>query len=256
MQARRVLSGRCCGMSSEAAYFPDALANAPEVRGTVQGAATIPSDHPDSVRHNISEVSSSTVIPIAEISDEALLEQVCQGTREALGILFRRHARTVRNVAYRILRNEAEAEDLVQEVFIFICRKAALFNVSGGTARSWIVQISYHRAFDRRRHLITRHFYTSQELDDAALNMADRRYEILFSEWSMEAVWGRDWAESLRALLSPSQLSTIELHFFEGYGFDEIAERLGQTLSNTYHHYYRGLEKLRKSAVARKLRSK
>jgi RNA polymerase sigma-70 factor (ECF subfamily) len=244
-------------MSSEAAaYFPDALTSTSEVRGTVQGAAAIPSDHPDSVQHNTSEASSSTVIPIAEISDEALLEQVCQGTREALGLLFRRHARTVRNVAYRILKNEAEADDLVQEVFIFICRKAALFNVSGGTARSWIVQVTYHRAFDRRRHLISRHFYTSQELDDAALNMTDRRYEILFSEWSMEAVWGRDWAESLRALLSPSQLSTIELHFFEGYGFDEIAERLGQTLSNTYHHYYRGLEKLRKSAVARKLRSK
>jgi RNA polymerase sigma-70 factor (ECF subfamily) len=244
-------------MSSEAAtYFPDALASAPEVRGTAQSAAAIPLDHPDSVRHNAPVASSSTVIPIAEISDEELLEQVCQGTREALGILFRRHARTVRNVAYRILRNEAEADDLVQEVFIFICRKAALFNVSGGTGRSWIVQVAYHRAFDRRRHLITRHFYTSQELDDAALNMADRRYEILFSEWSMEAVWGREWVENLRALLSPSQLSTIELHFFEGYTFDEIADRLGQTLSNTYHHYYRGLEKLRKSAVARKLRSK
>jgi len=244
-------------MSSEAAaYFTDALASTSEVRGPAQGVAAISSDHPDSVRHNTYEASASTVIPIAEISDEALLKQVCEGTREALGILFRRHARTVRNVAYRILRNEAEADDLVQEVFIFICRKAALFNVSGGTARSWIVQVTYHRAFDRRRHLITRHFYTSQELDDATLNMTDRRYEILFSEWSMDAVWGRDWAESLRALLSPSQLSTIELHFFEGYDFDEIAERMGQTLSNTYHHYYRGLEKLRKAAVARKLRSR
>ncbi|MBB6142996.1 RNA polymerase sigma-70 factor (ECF subfamily) [Silvibacterium bohemicum] len=244
-------------MSSEAAaLFPDALASTSEVRGTVQGAAAISSDPPDNVRHNTYEASASTVIPITEISDEALLEQVCQGTREALGILFRRHARTVRNVAYRILRNEAEAEDLVQEIFIFIYRKAALFNVSGGTARSWIVQVTYHRAFDRRRHLITRHFYTSQEIDDAALNMADRRYEILFSEWSLEDVWGRDWAEKLRELLSPSQLSTIELYFFEGYTFDEIAGRLGQTLSNTYNHYYRGLEKLRKSAFARKLRSK
>jgi RNA polymerase sigma-70 factor (ECF subfamily) len=243
-------------MSSEAAYFPDALANAPELRGTAQGMSAIPSDLPDNVQPYTSEASVNTVIAIAEISDEALLEQVGQGTREALGILFRRHARKVRNIAYRILRNEAEADDLVQEVFIFICRKATLFSASDGTARSWIVQVTYHRAFDRRRHLITRRFYANRELDDAALNMADRRYEILFSEWSMEVVWGTDWAASLRALLSPSQLSTIELYFFEGYAFDEIAERLGQTLSNTYHHYYRGLEKLRKSAVARKSRSK
>ena len=81
----------------------------------------------------------------------------------------------VRNVAYRILRNEEEADDLVQDVFIFIYRKAALFNGEDGTARSWIVQVTYHRAFDRRRQLITRHFYASEELDDAALYMADRR---------------------------------------------------------------------------------
>jgi RNA polymerase sigma-70 factor (ECF subfamily) len=246
-------------MTSEAAaYFPDALASASEVRGSVQGAAAIPSDLPDNVQSNTStsRACTNTVVPIAEISDETLMEQVCEGTRDALGILFRRHARMVRNVAYRILRNEAEADDLVQDVFIFIYRKAALFNGEDGTARSWIVQVTYHRAFDRRRQLITRHFYASEELDDAALHMADRGSEALFSEWSMEAVWGGDWVKSLRALLSPSQLSTIELHFFEGYGFDEIADRLGQTLSNTYHHYYRGLEKLRKSAVARKLRPK
>jgi hypothetical protein len=63
-------------MSSEAATrFPDALASTSEVRGTVQRTAAIPSDHPDSVRHNTFE-ALSTVIPITEISDEALLEQV------------------------------------------------------------------------------------------------------------------------------------------------------------------------------------
>ena len=74
-------------MSSEAAaYFPDALTTTSEVRGAVQGAAASPSGHPGNVRHDTSETSSNTVIPITEISDEVLLQQMCQGTKEALGI--------------------------------------------------------------------------------------------------------------------------------------------------------------------------
>jgi RNA polymerase sigma-70 factor (ECF subfamily) len=246
-------------MSSEAAtYFPDALSSTSDVRGTAHAAPEKPTDFPDNIQPQVdtSEHPANNIIQIAEISDETLLEQVCLGAKEPLGILFRRHAATVRNIAYRILRNEAEADDLVQDVFIFIFRKAALFSAAHCTARSWIVQVTYHRAFDRRRRLITRHFYDSRELDDAALNMADRRSEIVLIEWSLERMWGRESAARLRELLSPSQLSTIELHFFGGYTLEEIADRLGQTLGNVRHHYHRGLEKLRKPAFARKLRSK
>jgi RNA polymerase sigma-70 factor, ECF subfamily len=190
-------------------------------------------------------------------SDELLLKELQrQNNKNALSLLFKRNASFVRNIAYRILRNEAEADDLVQDVFLFIYRKAALFDASRGSARSWIIQVAYHRAFDRRRHLNTRHFYASCELDDAALAVRDRRYEDLFYEWSMEAVWGRESAAKLRELLSPGQLATIELHFFEGYTLEEIAARLGQTLGNVRNHYYRALEKLRKPAFAGKLRSK
>jgi len=248
-------------MSSEAAaYFPEALASTSEVREPAHTSSENPSDRRDTVQPQIdsSKSSANTVVQIAEISDEALLDQVSQGTREALAVLFRRHARTVRNVAYRILRNEAEADDLVQDVFIFIFRKAGLFKASRGTARSWIVQVTYHRAFDRRSYLNTRHFYTNRDLKHAALTASSHQhqYEALFIEWSLEGVWGTASAARLRELLSPSQLSTIELHFFEGYTLEEIADCLGQTLGNIRNHYYRGLEKLRKPAFAGKLRSK
>jgi RNA polymerase sigma-70 factor (ECF subfamily) len=243
-------------MGSEAAYFPDALANAPEVRGTVQSAAAIPSDQPDSVRHDTCVASSGAVIPITEISDESLLELVGKGDRDALSKLFRKHAHTVRNVARRILRHDAEADDLVQDVFIFLFRKAALFKATHGSARSWIVQVTYHRAFNRRSYLKTRHFYTSRDLEQVILTATARQSETDFVEWSLEGVWGIETAARLRQLLSPSQLATIELHFFEGCTLEEIADRLGQTLGNVRHHYYRGLEKLRRPAFAGKLRSK
>jgi DNA-directed RNA polymerase sigma subunit (sigma70/sigma32) len=74
-------------------------------------------------------------------SDEQLLEQVRNGAKEAITHLFRRHARAVHRVALRILRDHAEAEDLVQEVFLFIFRKAALYDPARGAGASWIIQI-------------------------------------------------------------------------------------------------------------------
>lgn len=226
-------------MSSEAAaYFPETLARTSEVCGPV---STSPLDN--------------TRLEAA-VSDERLLEQTREGTKEALAILFRRHGRIVRSVAHRILRNDAEADDLSQEIFLFIFRKAALFDATQGTARSWIVQIAYHRAIDRRRYLLSRHFYATQDLEQAGSGVADRRSEVQSYEQSLEGLWGKQSAARIRQLLSPDQLRTIEMHFFEGYTLEEIAERTGHSLIKVKHHYYRALEKLRKPAFAKKLRSK
>src|SRR5580698_8636433 len=98
--------------------------------------------------------------PIAsDASDESLIAQVCAGDREALAALFERYARLTRSVAGRILRDAAEAEDLVQDLFLYIELKCGIFDSSKSTARSWIVQMTYHRAIDRRRYLIARQFY-------------------------------------------------------------------------------------------------
>ena len=60
----------------------------------------------------------------------------------------------------RILRDDSEAEDLLQDVFLFVHRNCTIFDSSKAAVRSWIVQITYHRAIDRRRYLNSRHFYT------------------------------------------------------------------------------------------------
>ena len=64
----------------------------------------------------------------SEISDEALMVRICDGSREALGILFRRYARLVRAVAMRILRDDSEADDLLQDVFLFVHRNCSIFD--------------------------------------------------------------------------------------------------------------------------------
>ena len=239
-------------MSSEAAYFPDGLAGAAEGREAFCGAPEIPAH----AQGDKLEEPAGTGALNLEASDEELLEQVQQRDKEALSILFRHHAQAVRNVAYRVLRDEAEADDLVQDVFLFIFRKAALFDASQGAARSWIFQVAYHRAFDRRRYLNSRHFYTSQDIGETVGRLADPRDELPFHELSMEGVLGKRLTSRFNARLTPEQQETIRLFFFEGYALKEIAQLTGRSLVNVRQHYYRGLARLRKYILPEKLRSK
>lgn len=190
------------------------------------------------------------------LSDELLFEQLCEGNHGALALLFRRYARLVHTVAYRILCDEAEAEDLLQEVFLFIFRKWALFDAARGSARSWIVQVTYHRAIDRRRHLASRRFYANADLDETLLSIDGPMADTTFYERSIEGSLGTEMLGKITETLSIDQRRTIQLYFFEGYTFDEIAELTKQLVGNVRNHYYRGLEKIRKLVFAPELRDK
>jgi RNA polymerase sigma-70 factor (ECF subfamily) len=193
-------------------------------------------------------------LPIAAPAgdDEALIARICGSDKEALACLFRRYARLVRAVALRILRDASEADDLLQEVFLFIDRKAGIFDSSKSSGRSWIIQMTYHRAIDRRRYLHSRHFYTRVDLDGAT-EVRDARFEnAQGGDFHAEMV-GNTTIQMLLDALNEDQRNTLSLHFYEGYTFDEIAVKLDQSLGNIRHHYYRGLDNLRKQIFPCKL---
>ena len=184
-------------------------------------------------------------------SDECLLGDISEGNKAALAVFFHRYARLVHSIAFRILRNDSEADDVLQEVFLYIFRKAALFDPSKGSARSWIVQLTYHRAIDRRRHLNSRHFYDALALDAPDAMQMGR--EVAFYERSLEGQLGKDALKSIEDALSADQRETIRLYFFEGCTIEEAAREMGQPPGNVYNHYYRALEKMRKLLFAQKL---
>lgn len=184
------------------------------------------------------------IAPLSDPSDEALITRICSGDSEALACLFRRYVQLVRSVAIRILRDKSEAEDLVQDLFIYLQRKCAVFDSSKSSARSWIVQMTYHRAISRRRYLTSRRFYSHVDAD----GMRDSMVGVPTDEndYSVETVFGRNGLEKVFESLSEDQRETLRLYFFEGYTLSEIAAKLGQPHANVRHHYYRGLGKLRK----------
>jgi len=181
-----------------------------------------------------------------EIPDEVLMARVGDGEEEALACLFHRYARLVRAVGYKILRDDSEADDLVQDVFLFIHQKSAVFDSFKSSARSWIVQMAYHRAIDRRRYLDSRHFYSQVDLEDVGNELSAPGARSERYENSIEEVLGRVGLRKVFGVLSEIQRQTLGLHLLDGYTFEEIAVRLDQTRGNVKHHYFRGLEKLRK----------
>ena len=193
---------------------------------------------------------TSSVVPEipsagTEFSDEVLLLKVCVGDRDALALLFRRYAHLVRNVGQRVLRDKTEADDLVQEVFLYIHRKSSLFDSSKGSATSWIVQVAYTQALLRRRRLKSQGFYMSGITDKLVENGQgdDKGADY---DHTVEGLFGRNGWKKIVEDLTQDQKETFRLHFFEGYTFTEIAEKLGQSYANVRNHHYRGLEKLRR----------
>jgi RNA polymerase sigma-70 factor (ECF subfamily) len=201
-------------------------------------------------------IAASEAISVTEVSDELLMTRLCRNDKEALAVLFRRYARTLRGVAYRVLRDTAEADDLLQDIFLLVHRLCHTFDPAKGPARFWILQMTYRRAISRRRYLTTRHFYNRLDLEDTP----DRDTGVASTHGAqddlVDRLIGQEALCRMFEELSTDQRQTLSLYFFEGYTFSEIAAKLGQTVGNISHHYYRGLEKLRKQISAGKLQSK
>jgi RNA polymerase sigma-70 factor (ECF subfamily) len=188
-----------------------------------------------------------------EMSDEGLIGLLRDKDAEALDVLFSRHSRLVYGIALRILRDAGEAEEIVQECFLYMFRKADTFQPSRGTAKVWIVQVAYSRARDRKAHLSRRGFYLRTDLDSDELGGGP----VGTTDVEREIGVKLDFERLKQAFLDLSdfQRKTVQLFYFEGLDLREISECLHEPLGNVRHHFYRGLERLRKSAMAERLRN-
>ena len=181
------------------------------------------------------------------LNDEELILLLRAENPEGLDRLFSRYSRLVYRIALRILKDAGEAEEVVQECFLYVYRKALTFEPSRGSAKVWIIQVAYSRARDRRAHLARRGFYLRANIDSLGLD------GTLIGQGDTEREIGAkldfDRLQFAFDDLSPIQRETLNLFYFEGLGLKEISEQLHEPLGNVRHHFYRGLERLRKSAV-------
>lgn len=185
-------------------------------------------------------------------NDELLMVCLQSHDHEALAELFRRHSHLVFRIGYRVLEDAGEAEEMVQDVFLYMYQRAAQFDQARGSAKAWIVQVTHSRALDRRDFLQRRHFYGGTDVAEFADTLAGES-DV---EQSAMSKWNLVQLETALRDLPENQRRTIEMFFFEGLELREITLKLDESLENVRHHYYRGLQKLRKSGIVQSLRGK
>jgi RNA polymerase sigma-70 factor, ECF subfamily len=179
---------------------------------------------------------------LRELNDEDLMAVLCKGYNDALAVLFERHSKLVFRIARAILRDDGEAEETVQRVFLDIYRAANQFNTERGNFITWLRQYAYHRSLDRRAHLRANHFYTNHELSETALADLFHGTGNLLCSTPQEMA---HLVEQILAILEARQRRVIELTYFEGLTAVEIAAKTGESAPAVRNHLYRGLLKLR-----------
>jgi RNA polymerase sigma-70 factor (ECF subfamily) len=173
--------------------------------------------------------------------DRELLTRVAHGDVAALREIYDQHAPRAMAIAFRILRRVEEAEDIVQETFLEIWRRAPQFDPERGGAVAWVVTIARSRAIDRLRATAT----VDRTIDSAA-NAPDLLSPADFPSPTVEVERRREQKRVARAMavLPPEQRKTIELAYFEGLSQSEIATRTSSPLGTVKMRVKLALTKL------------
>src|SRR5262249_28905921 len=149
---------------------------------------------------------------------------------------FNRYRRLVFTVANSILRDAAEAEDLTQDVFIEICRKASLYDPAKGSVKTWVLQYAYHRSFNRRRYLSLR-----QPHNPFAEEMTQSQPALYRNSSCDPVIRHRVCMEALHRgmkILNDKERVVIEWVSFEGLTLREASARMQVSYVNARNHYY------------------
>jgi RNA polymerase sigma-70 factor (ECF subfamily) len=179
--------------------------------------------------------------PVAD--DDEVMRRIQLGEKQALELLYDRYARLVLSVGLRILRDSSEAQELVQDVFLYVFRKCQDFDPAKSSLRTWLFQIAYSRGFNKREYLSLRRFYDYRHIDE----VIDAVAANCSPERSRQTSEQREVLFEAMAELTEAQRTTLQMFFWEGHSLREISVHLQESFGNTRNHYYRGLEKLRET---------
>lgn len=175
----------------------------------------------------------------SEISDNELLSAVSRGDEQALAFIYDRYRLILFGLILRILHDRQEAEDVLQETFLQVWRRAADFDATRGRVFTWLVTIARSRALDRLRTLGSRARTAEQVVAHSPQDQAgDAAKEAVKSEQ------GKIVRQALTEL-PEEQKRTLFLAYFEGLTQSEIAARLGDPLGTVKTRMRAGLMKLR-----------
>lgn len=174
----------------------------------------------------------------ADVADDDLMERMARGDRRALDALYARHGGLALALAQRMLGERNAAEDIVQDAFVALWRRASDFDRARCAPRTWLLTIVRNRSIDelRRRALLAKRTATVEEQPPA----------IDDNPWP--ETWKRTCGTAIRSALAelpPEQREVVELGFYGDLSHAQIATRLGAPLGTVKKRMRSGLKRLR-----------
>lgn len=174
--------------------------------------------------------------------DSVLLSRIAAGDGDALTELFDRHSPVVLGLLVRIVGGRAEAEEVLQEVFLQAWMQADRYDEERATPRGWLLMLARSRALDRLRRR-----EAQRRREDEAAEEGAGAAVIPMGTARLEAAERRGRIGAALGILSPEQRHCIELAFFEGLTHTQIAERLQAPLGTVKSRILLGMNKLRQA---------
>ena len=180
---------------------------------------------------------------LAAASDTALVVGLARYQQEALGELYRRHAGAVFGLARRLLGDQAKAEEVVQEVFLRLWNQPDRFDPERGSLRSFLLAQAHSRAVDVLRSETSRRRREERDARQAAAGGYDLDRQV----------WDLALAEHVRSAmerLHPGERAAVELAYFGGRTYREVAVELGEPEGTVKSRIRNGLKRLRAELAA------
>ena len=170
---------------------------------------------------------------------EVLLHRTALGDERAFEILYDRFSARVFGLARRLVRDPAQAEEVAQEVFLEIWRRASRFDHTRGSGTSWIMTLTHARSVDRIRAA-----QASSERETRAAQLSTERDVDTVVE-QVESAFERRTVQRCLGTLTDRQRESITLAYYSGYTYREVAELLTTPLPTVKTRLRDGLIRLR-----------
>jgi RNA polymerase sigma-70 factor (ECF subfamily) len=173
-----------------------------------------------------------------EVSDAQLVTSIARYSEVALAEVYRRHGGAVFGLAKRVLNNPTDAEDVTQEVFLRLWNQPDRFDPARGSLRSFLLAQAHGRAVDAVRSL---HSRRQREVRDA-LRTAEAEYDMQREVWDLAVA---DQVALAMGELPGEERRAIELAYFDGRTYREVAQLLGQPEGTVKSRIRNGMRRMR-----------
>ncbi len=183
-------------------------------------------------------------VPNNEMSDELLIHAIAGGAVWAMEPLYQRYSRILYSLVYRMVADRQVAEDLLQDAFLSVWRRATSYSPQSGAVSSWLVSIVHHRTIDYLRAVRRRSTLKEATWEEIE---RDERTEL-------PDVWDEAWRSMLSAqvraalmTIPTEQRMVIELAYFQGWTHTELAQEYNIPLGTVKGRIRLGLLHLKRA---------